>query len=175
MNNGPDKLPHRFTERAVRRYEVIIATIVQRFPEPTIVTANQLNLSLCTISNRLRDAIRSFREYKWPTNRFDMERFLKLADEIVVSERPNEVVIGFKTLGHSIAINDDVPAYRFTSPGLKPLSVEPYELTTIGKLASQGALSQPVFCRATKQEIELLESNFNVAATLQEDGTYKII
>lgn len=164
-------LPHRFTEKSFRRYEATIAELVDRFPQPITILAQQMGLSLCTISNRLRDAIRSYDENKWPS-RIDRRKFDEIKLDIIVKEGNDAVTVCFK---NQLEVATQDGFFRLGVQGIKDVFVEPHELSTIGKLAGEGALSKPVFCRASKQQIEELEASFNVSAMEQEDGSYKII
>jgi hypothetical protein len=59
-------LPHRFRETAFRRYEPYIAKIVAAYPNPVEIDPSPL--SPITFSCRLRDAITSFKRYKWSSS-----------------------------------------------------------------------------------------------------------
>lgn len=84
-------LPHRFREAQFRRYEPIIKLIVDHYPT---VQQFKPNLSPETFSCRLRDAMRSFLDLKWPSDKINHHRFRELYPHIVVAQR----IVGDDTL-----------------------------------------------------------------------------
>ena len=81
-------LPYRFREQSFRRFEPHINDIVNCFPEPIVIDPSPL--SQVTFSCRLRDAIKSLSENRWPTD-INMERFDIIYPNIVVCEGLGEV------------------------------------------------------------------------------------
>lgn len=76
------QLAYRFREANARKYETQIARIVEQFPH--VVVFHPENVE--TFSCRLRDAIRSFRENKWPTT-IDLERLTSIRLQVVIRAR----------------------------------------------------------------------------------------
>lgn len=91
---NPNDIPPRFREEAFRRYEAIIKTAIDILPsELDIDPRGTLGLSPETVTNRLRDAMRSLKQYRWTTS-VDMVRFLEHFDRLEVArKRANDSLI----------------------------------------------------------------------------------
>ena len=71
----PLKLPARFSDKAFRQYEGVIAEVVQNWPSPTEFTTE---LSTETFSARLRDAMWSYKEHDWHSTLIPRDKFLRM-------------------------------------------------------------------------------------------------
>lgn len=85
--------PPRFSEPSFRRYELIIAQVVQTFPAPVRVETGLLNLSPETVSARLRDAATGYRNFSYYSAHFTVEEFLAVWPQIEVSNQGDHVLI----------------------------------------------------------------------------------
>ena len=90
-------LPPRFRESAFRRYETHIAQVLHAYPSlvrfdpPKMIPA----LSCVTFSQRFRDALTSYEQYRWTTMLFTPEKFLSpWKQHIRIFERDSVVFVG---------------------------------------------------------------------------------
>lgn len=81
-------MSRRFTESTFRKYELVIAEAVRRFPEVVIIDPARENIGQDTMATRLRDSMRAFGGSGWATEHIDETQFLSLwaSDKIVVGE-----------------------------------------------------------------------------------------
>ena len=87
-----NQIPHRFNEQSFRRYEPFIKRVMEDWP--SVLTFDVRPIATCTFACRLRDAMRSLVQFRWPTS-IDLEKFIKLQPEVCVSERINgQVLVG---------------------------------------------------------------------------------
>jgi hypothetical protein len=113
-------LPHRHRLDSVKSYEVVIAEAVRRYPN--LVMFDPAPRTLSTFSARLRDAMFSLYKYQWTGIAVDMEKFNKVYEDLVVSERVVEsggtkkgmCVVGSKDL---IKTPIFTSAYELPKPG----------------------------------------------------------
>ena len=91
-------LPHRFSESAFRKYEPYITEIAQRFPKPVTLSPSKMGLASETVRGRLRDAITSAINNRWPHSTVNYAMLLNAdVSGLVVSLRPDgNVVVGTK-------------------------------------------------------------------------------
>ena len=144
-------IPHRFREKAFRRYEQLIGQIVNSFPSICTFKPSQFNLSPVTFSCRLRDAIKSWEQNHWPTTAFTQAAFdrARLAG-IMVSESPESSIVyaggkdamrgtitNFKPLASSAPVANAAAAL----PPLKIDATHPNDKHLLCKLAEYRALA----------------------------------
>lgn len=86
-------LPHRFSEKAFRKYEKIIEQIAEKFPQPVTITPSKMGLSPETVRGRLRDAITSGINNRWPSSVNYGNLLHADVSGLVISLRPDGSVI----------------------------------------------------------------------------------
>lgn len=170
-------LPPRFREKSFRRYETSIAKALERYPQPTQLLSQPFGLSLCTIANRLRDAMASHKTYHWSSTLVPWEKFLLHFEKnnFMVSEKADFVEVTFRDAPKALTLEE--PAmFRLGVQGVsKRVDVPEAYLEAVAFLAQAGALNRPVFCTASAERVAQLESSFDVATEVQPDGSYKLI
>lgn len=118
-NNG---IPPRFRAKAFRRYEPYINEVVKRFPKRVLFPPESFPVgvnSCVTFACRLRDAIKSLRDYQWPT-KIPMALFMQRCDEIVVSEQVNFVACGDEDCVRGTSLITNKPLENLSHVALSP-------------------------------------------------------
>ena len=166
-------LPSRYSEKSFRRFESTIKTIVERFPTSVELDPPLWSLSLSTLSNRLRDAIKSLHLNHWKTI-VNINKLDEIYINLVVSEQTGRVVIGDRiTIRNSKTKNHTRVPITITNPVV--INAPPSVVRIITEqLVAKNAVNQPIFYRGAPEFMAELENDFDVVTTLQEDGTYKI-
>lgn len=165
------KLPSRFTEASFRRYEKLIADVVTRFPDLTTVDPSPM--SPITVSCRFRDAMRSLAEHRWTTY-VNMEKFLQVWENIVVSDRGTTLLIGSKE-----ALTN--PNTAFSPPMVVPNGTsfvvdEPEVLTAFAVLLSRNLIAPVTFkTTITEQLFFSLETTHNIGIVKNPDGSFTMV
>lgn len=166
-------LPYRLSEKAFRFYEPLIAKIVETYPKPLTIDPMSYGRRLGTFENRLRDAIRSLRDNRWPTT-VDM---VKLSNsQIVVSvAKSGKVIIGSRD-----SVKDSpetLPAIVATSTA-EPLVItadfSPTEAHLVARLAHERALCRPIQVYIADSLAEELEASYDVYLEHNNDGSYTL-
>lgn len=167
-------IPFRFSEKQFRRYELIIAQVVNTFPSLVVIEPKTLGLSPETIRGRLRDAITSFKQYHWESNKIDLPRFTTIHSDIVVSvNHEGKVLVGDKT---TIKTTPPEPfVFVDTESTLDCTDFDSNQLTTVARLAHNKALSKRIIVSASAEQVAILQQSFDVAFIQQPDGTYLLI
>lgn len=87
-------IPHRFSESAFRKYEPYIKRIADEFPSPVTIDPRRLGLASETVRGRLRDAITSAINNRWPKSDVNYGNLLHAdVNGLVVSLRPDGLVV----------------------------------------------------------------------------------
>ena len=88
-------LPFRLTEKCFRVYEPYIAYAMRILPSSYTIDVMPDKLAPTTVEARMRDAMRSLRQFRWTTS-VDMIRFDALYDDIKVNIDGKTVVISLR-------------------------------------------------------------------------------
>lgn len=168
MANAENKtLPHRFRETQFRRYELAIASVVERFPNITRFTPEEIGLSAVTFACRFRDACASFFNHSWTSDTINRTKFNTIYQDMVVSERGHEVWVG------SAEMLKAPPVYSIEAQYLgTPLPINAGMFSPFSLLAylSHNRLLQPVLITdlsdAAAQQL-LSEYDINLVKTPQ--------
>ena len=170
-------LPHRFRESAFRRYESILAQVVNRFPLPVEVDTKIYDLSSVTFSCRFRDAITSLERYRWRTDTIDMQRFAECSDLIVVRERGGKVVIGGweeTKVTEALASQPITAGAELATPVIIDVS-NPVVLSTLITLAENRYLTMPItISNLPENTAETLASCFDISLEALDDGYHNL-
>ena len=102
MNADP-RIP-RFSEGAFRTYEPLIASIVDRWPDRTIITPQ--GRSCETVTCRLRDAFRSLAVNRWKTT-IDLELAVEIQRYVQFWHDGKRVFAGRKKQDYSVGTMSD--------------------------------------------------------------------
>lgn len=170
-------LPYRFREAAFKRYEGVIASVVAAYPACVdFKPREEFGLSPTTFSCRLRDAMRSAIDNKWPTSRFDLMRLMQIHDDIQVAERNDVVKVGSKEQVREAApLQVDVEAYKAaTSSPIELLNDA--EKVFLCRLIIKGVLATPLIVHGlTEIDTECLQQTFDLAIIPNKDGSHTIL
>lgn len=110
-----NKLPHRLRESQFRRYEPLIARIVETFPACIVVDPRtHYTIAPSTFAGRLRDAMKSLKDNDWDSTKVNRTTFHAIVDSIVVRERSD----GLVAIG-----NRDTTLAKPTKPNDVPVDV----------------------------------------------------
>lgn len=84
------------SERHFRLYELFLAQIVTNWPELTIFDPDSSNLSVDTLATRIRMCRDNLVKNRWRSDKINMEKFDKIANDIAVSTLavPGKVAVG---------------------------------------------------------------------------------
>lgn len=97
-------LPHRFSEKAFRKYEKVIAQIAATYPRPVRVSPATFGLSPETIRGRLRDACSSLATHQWKTSLVNIPAFNSIdQSQLTISIQPDGTVVA----GNKQTIKED--------------------------------------------------------------------
>jgi hypothetical protein len=173
-------IPHRFRETSFRDYEPFIASIVQAYPNAVKAIPKLFNKAQVTFSCRLRDAIKSYKDNHW-SSYIDRVRFDSIVDSIVVSERNDGSVLSGSKEGieRYLNIGTEVPRSfplqseqdeSFVIDVSKPSKVLIAELSQAHKLSPR-LLIQGL----TSEEVDELESNYDIGINKNENGSFTLI
>ena len=168
-------LPQRFSEKAFRRYEHVIAQIARDFPKAVHVNPSAFGLAGETVRARLRDAITSYAEHIWQSIVIDRPSFERISpSDLVVSLRPKgSVVVGTRA---SIRETADV----FICPPATD-SFDMSELTSrenlsfLCYLAHNQLLRRPVLLSIEEQQTKTLMEMYDIVLEHQSSGHYLLI
>jgi hypothetical protein len=165
-------LPHRYSEKAFRKYESIIVEAVDRFPASLEVKPEHLGLSLETVRGRLRDAITSLHNNLWSPTKVNMVKFFAIHSEIVVSLRPDgRVMVGDKDTVKSIST---VPFDSIDPNDVIDMTDKSdfHQLSLMCYLAHHGALRKKIKVRLTPAEVDGFCQSYDVTLIQQTDNSY---
>ena len=130
-------LPYRLTEKCFRVYEPYIAYAMKVLPSSYTLSVMPQNLAPTTVEARMRDAMRSLRQFRWTTS-VDMIRFDQLYDDIKVNIDGKNVIVSLRSsvqqTVQTVAATLDVPADKCV----------PANLLALGQLVQTGVL--PCVC-----------------------------
>lgn len=158
-------IPSRLSESNFRRFEPSFALALKAFPE--VITVSLPPLSPRTVAARLRDAIISLREFKWPNN-LDTNDLSALK----VFEIENVVYLG----GKPPSTNKPIVATCKLQQGPNNNTWTHEELVAVCLLISHqrvaSGLVVPLVDPAVCQD---LESRFNVSLVAQNNGSTLIL
>ena len=132
---------------------------------------------MCTIQNRLRDAINSWIENKWPTRLFDIDKLISVGPSIKVSEKIDCIIAYYNSAEILTAVVTNVPMNVFRSgvvPALNGYKIEPADLLATVKLADAGLLNNSVIVETDAATASDIEDKYDVSLLLQPDGTYRL-
>lgn len=167
-------LPHRFSEKAFRRYEKIISQVVAKYPTAIVIDPSSLGLSGETVRGRLRDAIDSYAEHSWASAIVDQAKFqleIKESKNILVSLRPNGfVLVGTKEAIDSLT-DEEKEGKGKDKAEVNYLNGEHIDLThfssetilgIVAFIAHNGGLKKKVKIRASTSTIEKLKDMYDI-------------
>lgn len=153
----PSKLPPRFTEASFRRYEDTIALAVTWQPTPYIFDTSCYPQAAITTVCRLRDAMRSLRDNRWPT-KVDLIKFDQAFPLSVAQSRDGTKIAVYKEGQNPWAVAQ-------TAPRQDSLAV-PDGLTVpnlLAFLAQENALSRPLnLGPLLTEQVQLVSSNYDI-------------
>jgi hypothetical protein len=170
MNNP---LPYRFREQSFRRYEQVIRQITESFPVPLVIDPAAHNLSPVTFSCRLRDAIKSHSRYRWAV-RWEDEKFHRIANDIVVSERDGKLHVGSReTLKGSVQafVPPSAPASTVALAVTSDLEKKLLVFLAVAR-ALAGTLRVSGF---TEADVAHYEANYDCSFVTNPDGTHTLL
>jgi len=156
-------LPNRFTESAFRRYEAIIANIIDSYPAPVTINPKDIRLSCETVSARLRDAITSYRAHRW--------------ESTVVDDRIDNMLISVRVLPNGLVVASGpggVNAVNTTQPTkTAEINLNETPIKVLCLLAASRLLTRPVkVFPLLADDANVLEGLFDVSLTKCGDATY---
>lgn len=168
------KLPHRFSESAFRKYEKVIARIVNVYPNAVQINPAQFGLSPETIRGRLRDACTSYHEHQWESTLVNLSSFLLIPQsELTISIKPDGTVIA----GTKDSIKSE--------PASEPIDFAPdrevFDLTQLTSpldtallchLAHHKQLTNRIRITIPDEAANAVQSQYDVVLIKQTDGTY---
>lgn len=176
MNN----LPYRFREQQFRRFESLITTAVNCFPQRYDVNPVTYSMAATTLSCRLRDAMNSLKENRWSTT-VDMEKFDRIwPGELKVGERNTGLVV----TGDKDTIRDRDERREIFGLERNQISAEPITFTnpspsavhTIVKLAEARTLTGQVrLVGVTETLLRTLAEQHDISYEKQPDGSFLLI
>lgn len=171
-------LPARFSEPYFRRYEQTIAQIVDAWPQPVDF---QIAGSVTTFACRLRDAMKSLTENKWPTTMVNMDVFNEIHPspkdkKFVVQELPNGIV---RVCDSNLLISKDsikVAVNNSTSkpsnPPVELLDLNLFQIKTVCLLAHHRLLNTSILVSLADEEATDLNNSFDILLEKQSEGKY---
>lgn len=164
-------IPSRLSEKAFRFYELPIRSIVCSWPGPIVFDPASYHRSPETFACRLRDAMRSLRDWRWPSS-VALDRFLALHNQVVVSITDQGMVrVGTK---ESLCLKS-VPTMDIDPTDVLHISANTSELHLLGLLAHHRALAKPLILTITDPAtVEALCSKFDIDLVQQEDGAWRL-
>tara|TARA_R110000787_G_scaffold8323_7_gene27800 strand:- start:1452 stop:1937 length:486 start_codon:yes stop_codon:yes gene_type:complete len=153
----------RFSEDAFKRYEAVIAAIVDKYPHPSNFSPQPFSPE--TFSHRLRDAIKAHKRNHFPSQLVDWDKFQKCAivvrmveDRIVAGGRKETASANGIEIESSLVTNSDV---------IKTESIDVCRALAI-------LLHHRIIDAATvqyKDNLEFLEEEFDLSISVNPDGT----
>jgi hypothetical protein len=165
------KPPSHLSEPIFRRYEPLIAEGIKNYPTPTQFRPGP-DVAITTFVARFRDAITSFRRFKWSTILIDTEKFhANDAGFVVRHDNVNDCAIFDKRQAAGrgptgVKVPDDCA--KMDSPAVQTTGIlhdlSPEELTAFCLLLSNQRLEGPIII-GQKFDQELINSllmNYNV-------------
>jgi hypothetical protein len=90
--NTTHNTPYFLRETEFRKYEHIIAEVVNQYPK--ICVFESYPLAVQTFGCRLRDAMKSLYTYKWSSSLIDVQKFLEIRHLIVVGPSQDAIYVG---------------------------------------------------------------------------------
>ncbi len=169
-------IPYHLSERVFRKFERVIANAIVKCPKVVILDYKDSGYSANTYAARLRDALASYRTYRW------MSKII--SDSTLTFEIVKTLKVSFK--------NGVIRVGPFDALKAEPIgTIEPKSPTTIAPIAVSGYLSPNVqiIChlaslRVLTQPIPVLGlndndvvwlmDNFDVTITKQTNDIYLI-
>lgn len=122
--NEPSKIPSRFSQRAVDRYDAYIVEIVRQWPTPLVF--DPYPMALETFANRLRDAITAIVYYD--ATHANKKELISIAPQIVVRMREGKVVVGeYHTTKQPLSIPVTAP----TTPSVYVADIDANDTQTL--------------------------------------------
>ena len=164
-----------FSEKAFKRYEQVIRTIVLNFPKP--VWYDPAPFAVMTFSCRLRDAMRGLIEHHYDASL--RNQLVKFHSDVVVAIRGNLIVIGDK----------DTVKQEQTGPRVQPGQVVSAQVmleseTIDGKdhevvealclLAERRILSMVKVTGISEEQVREIGKGYDIE-TMQQDGAVIIL
>lgn len=166
--NTPDSvgsLPYRLSERCFREYEDIIAAAIAVLP-------SRFNLpprpgkAQSTIEARLRDAMRSLHEYRWPTH-VDMAKFDSLFPQLMVKRDGDDVCIELRRRAEPAVLSPKTTTELIVPKDKAVLSDVVHSIII---LAHHGVLSGVKLEGMTKGEVWIPSNEGYDVAFVEKDG-----
>jgi hypothetical protein len=173
-------LPSRLSEKSFRKYEHDIAKIANSWP--SVVILRPTKGSITTYVARLRDAILSLSQHRWPSTLVSQPIFDRIHPQLVVSHRGDCAMAGPRNEVVKYDKPDEpMKADAFTatphSSSAFDLQCFPYDaVKVVCHLASKRLLVGPVkVFGLSSQQAGHLEESYDVALTLNADNSYTIV
>jgi hypothetical protein len=166
---------NRFRVTAWQRYEPHVETAVNNYPSAIILDPTPFTVN--TFSNRLRDAMKAFLKYDYPTY-IQNDNLKDIVSKLVVSIKDNTIVLGPRealrktvkqtqvgTLVHAeVMQNEDV----VDNPGVKVL--EAFAL-----LLSYQYIEQVNLANIKMADVEHLSQSYDIEIIENDNGTITIL
>ena len=172
-------IPHRFRYSSFKEYEPCIVTILERYPEVAIFDPRQAKppKAIDTFTCRLRDAMKAYIEYRYPSEKIDYHRFCEIRKELQVSQRRGLVFVGTHTALRALEVTNATTEYVAPTPTGVQLPFEwnydltPGEVTTLMRAAHNRLLSRPIVLRLTPTQAEHYSSSYYIDLE-EKEGLY---
>lgn len=162
-------MDYRFSEKAFRFYEPMLATIVGQHPKLSLFDPVKYGVSTETFRARIRDAMRSFMDNQWPSQHLAYPKFREIYPYLKVSTRRNLVYVGTKKALDELGIAQRQEAFAATGTYTDPsvpveldLSSEPikdfHAFRILCKLADKRHLRGPVRISLPPKDAEMWQT-----------------
>lgn len=141
-----EALPSRLRESSFRKYENFIAEGIKNFPQHTTFPAPASGKpNLTTFCARFRDALSSYKTYKWPSKVIDEEKFKKFNDNISIKLKveTNAVEFSLRTSAHQTLVIK-APVKPVNAPDCVLTNLNEDEVKAFCLLLSNKRLNGPV-------------------------------
>jgi hypothetical protein len=164
-------ISYRFRESAFRDFERNIAQAINSFP--SVVHHDLRGYSSVTFSCRLRDAMKSYETYCWPSELIDRAAFLSIYPRLQVADRGSYVVSGSR---EELKASNAQPISAVKSSAVEPFDIgSPTDYKLIAWLAHYELFNRPLKIKLTIEQFEHLNEFYDINLTANNDGTYTIL
>lgn len=175
-------LPARFSEKYFRKYEPYIALVTTTWPKPVDFA---INGSVTTFACRLRDAMRSYHEHKWPSDSINVSVFDQIyrsptSKDFVVQEQPDGIVrvcscnllLSRDSVKASVNNNNGNESLSVSQPPVELLNLTPDDIDLACRFAHSRLLQYPLILNMSPDTATAMMNKYDIFLDPQNDGNY---
>lgn len=174
------EIPHRFSEGQFRRYEKYINYAIEAYPQAIKCDPVSFDVATATFIARLRDAMKSYETYKWPST-INPEKFTLAYPQIQVIQRVDGTILigprmATQQWGKQDGVKEVVVEIINAIPNTCLLLCTYDEKDLLMRLSHNRWLAPSLKVKGLSyEEAETFQKQYDIAIDDNNDGTFTLI